>query len=112
MGSLGAFQPLDSGGLEPPTGICATVVNIAPQARLRKRFFARFHHFRLLNMKRPEPEFDQWTDQNHVPFCPGLTRQIQKNSIAHTVKFNVKLMWHCVLRLFRVTPASGSAKKF
>jgi hypothetical protein len=65
-------------------------------------------------MKRQEPEFDQWTDQNHVPYCPSGGTEIPANSTHRHFRDSFNLIWHGVLKLFgrsqspRVTKRNSS----
>ena len=62
-------------------------------------------------MKRQEPEFDQWTDQNHVPYCPSSDAESQGKSDNRSFRDSFKLIWHCVLKLFGHSQSPGGAKR-
>jgi hypothetical protein len=62
-------------------------------------------------MKKREPEFDQWTDQNHVPFRPALFTESQRNSSAEFTRRGLNLLWHNVLKFFGHVPVLGSVKR-
>jgi hypothetical protein len=55
-------------------------------------------------MKKIEPEWDQWTDQNHVPFCPGSHGKSQEITNTPRSKKSFSLLWHFIEKLF--TPSS------
>lgn len=58
-------------------------------------------------MKRIDPEFDQWTDQNHVPYCPATAGQSQEISNAAPAKHGLNMLWHSVRKLFGHSHAVG-----
>lgn len=62
-------------------------------------------------MKRPEPEFDQWTDQNHVPYRPDSESETQMISNGGSLKHSFNLIWHGVLKMFKHSQSLDVAKK-
>lgn len=51
-------------------------------------------------MKRIDPEFDQWTDQNHLPYRPLQFGQSQGISKATPSPRSMNLLWRSVRKLF------------
>jgi len=62
-------------------------------------------------MKRQEPEFDQWTDQNHMPYCPSSGAESQGISSHPSFRLSFKLIWHGVLKLFGHSQSPVGAKR-
>gem|GEM_PF-5800260 len=62
-------------------------------------------------MKRHEPEFDQWTDQNHVPYCPRTSVESQRISSVPFGRRSFNLIWHGVLKLFGHSQTAGTTHK-
>jgi hypothetical protein len=62
-------------------------------------------------MRRKEPEFDQWTDQNHLPFCPISGTESQNISSNRSFRKSFKLIWHGVLKLFGHSQSLGVEKR-
>jgi hypothetical protein len=52
------------------------------------------------SMKKSEPEFDQWTDQNHVPYFPVSGRERQKYSEIPPLRRNFNMLWHSIQKIF------------
>ena len=52
-------------------------------------------------MKRQEPEFDQWTDQNHIPYFPNFSSESHEITDTGTLRKSFNLLWHGVLKLFK-----------
>ncbi len=59
-------------------------------------------------MRNVEPEFDQWTDQNHVPYFPNPQAESQRNTSAPHLNKGLNLLWHSILKLFGLSQTDGS----
>lgn len=62
-------------------------------------------------MRAKEPEFDQWTDQNHMPYVPGMGRESQKLSSPPALPKRLNLLWHGILRFLGLSEERGSASR-
>jgi hypothetical protein len=62
-------------------------------------------------MKRFEPDFSEWTDQNHVPFLQQIAAQSQNKSGSQTRSHGLNMLWHNVLKFFSHPTRGGSVKK-
>jgi len=55
---------------------------------------------------KPQPDFEQWTDQNHVPYCGGLSgKNLEITTSSHRQNI-FKMLWHNIARF--VTPQHHS----
>jgi hypothetical protein len=62
-------------------------------------------------MKRQEPEFDQWTDQNHLPYYPHFSTESHEITSSGSFRKGFNLLWHGVLKLFKHSQTLGVHKK-
>jgi hypothetical protein len=62
-------------------------------------------------MKHYEPDFAQWTDQNHMPFLNQVLAQSQNNSNNQPAAHGFNMLWRNVLKFFNHSRTGGSARK-
>ena len=61
-----------------------------------------------------QPEFDQWTDQNHVPFCDMLRAKNSENSTSSHSRHRLSMLWQNIKGWWSHSTESGfttAAKK-
>ncbi len=56
---------------------------------------------------KPEPDFEQWTDQNHVPYCGMLSAKTPEFSTSSHRQNFFKMLWQSVTRWVAPSHTSG-----